>query len=166
MPFFANCYWEPSMLFNSFVRSCQARRVSKARQRGNRKVLESCDPCDPSLGSLAAGGYLPSTDILCKPHFRRFLSSILCCYLLSKWNIHFFILVFSEPTVFSLSIPVLYFPCLLQHSNFVNHNGTKMVDIWNVNKHTEARTKMEVGKLRTKTAQWLSQCHQTKWRRM
>ena len=33
---------------------------------------------------------------------------------------------------------------------FVNHNGAKMVDVWNVNKLTEARTKMEVGKSRTK----------------
>ena len=41
----------------------------------------------------------------------------------------------------------------LQHSKFVNYNGTKMVDAWNVNKLTEARTKMEVGKLRTKAAQ-------------
>ena len=38
----------------------------------------------------------------------------------------------------------------LQHSKFVNHNGGKMVD---VNKITEARTKMEAGKLWTKTAQ-------------
>ena len=41
----------------------------------------------------------------------------------------------------------------LQHSKFVNHNGAKMVDVWNVNKLTEARTKMEVGKLRTSAAQ-------------
>ena len=41
----------------------------------------------------------------------------------------------------------------LQHSKFVNHNGAKMVDVWNVNKLTEAQTKMEVGKLRTKAAQ-------------
>ena len=34
----------------------------------------------------------------------------------------------------------------LQHSKLVNHNGAKMVDVWNVNKLTEARTKMEVGK--------------------
>ena len=31
----------------------------------------------------------------------------------------------------------------LQHSKFVNHNGAKIVDVWNVNKLTEARTKME-----------------------
>ena len=42
---------------------------------------------------------------------------------------------------------------VLQHSKFVNHNGSKMVDVWNVNKLTEVRTKMEVGKLRTKAAQ-------------
>ena len=36
---------------------------------------------------------------------------------------------------------------------FENHNGAKMVDVWNVNKLTEARIKMEVGKLRTKAAQ-------------
>ena len=41
----------------------------------------------------------------------------------------------------------------LQHSKFVNHNDPKMVDIWNVKKLTEARTKMEVGKLRTKATQ-------------
>ena len=58
-------------------------------------------------------GYLPSTDISCRPHFRRFLPSFLCCYLFSKCNIHFFILVFSDPTLFSLSFPVFYFPCLL-----------------------------------------------------
>ena len=58
-------------------------------------------------------GYLPSTDISCRPHFRRFLPSFLCCYLFSKCNIHFFILVFSDPILFSLSFPVFYFPCLL-----------------------------------------------------
>ena len=41
----------------------------------------------------------------------------------------------------------------LQYSKFVNQNGAKMVDLWNVNKLTEARTKMEVGKLRTKAEQ-------------
>ena len=41
----------------------------------------------------------------------------------------------------------------LQHPKFINHNGTKMVDVWNVNKLTEARTKMEVGELQTKAAQ-------------
>ena len=41
----------------------------------------------------------------------------------------------------------------LQHSKLVNHNGAKMVDVWNVNKLTEARTKMEVAKLRTKAVQ-------------
>ena len=57
--------------------------------------------------------YLPSTDISSRPHFRHFLPSFLCCYLFSKWNIHFFILVFSDPILFSLSFPVFYFPCLL-----------------------------------------------------
>ena len=41
----------------------------------------------------------------------------------------------------------------LQHSKFINHNGAKMVAVWNVNKLTETRTKMEVGKLQTKAAQ-------------
>ena len=52
----------------------------------------------------------------------------------------------------------------LQLSKFVNHNDAKMVDVGvsNVNKLTEARTKMEVGKLRVIAAQWLSRCHQTK----
>ena len=34
-----------------------------------------------------------------------------------------------------------------------NIMSPKMVDVWNVNKLTEARTKMEVGKLRTRVAQ-------------
>ena len=42
----------------------------------------------------------------------------------------------------------------LQHSKFVNHNIAKMVDVWNVNRLTEARTKMEVAKL--------NPCHQSK----
>ena len=63
-------------------------------------------------------GYLPSTDISCRPHFRHFLPSFLCCYLFSKCNIHFFILVFSDPTLFSLSFPVSYFLCL-QLSTFL-----------------------------------------------
>ena len=41
----------------------------------------------------------------------------------------------------------------LQHSKFVNHNDAKIVDVWNVNKLTETRTKMEVAKLQTKAAQ-------------
>ena len=54
-----------------------------------------------------------------------------------------------------------------QRSKFVNHNGVKMVDVWNFNKLTEARTKMEVGKkLRTRVTQRLGLCHQTKWGRM
>ena len=35
----------------------------------------------------------------------------------------------------------------LQHSKFVNQNGAKMFDALNVNKLTQAQTKMEVGKL-------------------
>ena len=46
----------------------------------------------------------------------------------------------------------------LQRSKFVNHNGAKMVDAWNVNKLTDAWTKTEVSQLRT-----LSLCRQTKW---
>ena len=53
--------------------------------------------------------YLPSTDISCRPHFRYFLPSFLCCYLFSKCNIHFFILVFSDPT--SLLFSVFLFLC-------------------------------------------------------
>ena len=60
-------------------------------------------------------GYLPGSDISFRPHFRRFLPSFLCYYLFSKCNIHFFILVFSDPTLFSLSFPVFYFPCLSLH---------------------------------------------------
>ena len=41
----------------------------------------------------------------------------------------------------------------LQHSKFVNHNGAKMVDVWNVNKLTGTRTEIEVGKLRAKAAE-------------
>ena len=43
----------------------------------------------------------------------------------------------------------------LQLLRFVNHNGTKMVDVcvWNVNKLTEARSKIEVSILRTRAAQ-------------
>ena len=42
-------------------------------------------------------------------------------------------------------------------------NG-KMIDVcvWNVIKLTEARTKMEVCKLRTRATQWLTRCYQTK----
>ena len=58
-------------------------------------------------------GYLPRPDMSCRPHFPHFLPSFLCCYLFSKCNIHFFILVFSDTTLFSLSFPVFYFPCLL-----------------------------------------------------
>ena len=43
----------------------------------------------------------------------------------------------------------------LQLSKFVNHNDAKMVDVCvlNINKLIEARTKMEVGKLRVIAAQ-------------
>ena len=41
----------------------------------------------------------------------------------------------------------------LQRSNFVNHNGAKMIEVSNSNKLTEVRTKMEVVKLRTTVAQ-------------
>ena len=44
----------------------------------------------------------------------------------------------------------------LQCLMFVNHNGTKRIDIWNVNKLTTRRTKMEVCQLRTRVAQWWS----------
>ena len=60
-------------------------------------------------------GYLPSTDISCRPQFCHFLPSFLCCYLFSKWNIHLFILVFSDPTLFRLPFSVFYFPCLLHY---------------------------------------------------
>ena len=40
----------------------------------------------------------------------------------------------------------------LQHPKFVNLNGAKMVEVWNVNKLTKAGTKMEAGKLWTKAA--------------
>ena len=60
------------------------------------------------LGSLqsftwVSWGYLPITDILCRPQLCRFLSSFLCCYVFSKWNIYFFVLVFSDPIQFSVS---------------------------------------------------------------
>ena len=60
-----------------------------------------CDPCSPSPESF--------TDISCRPHFCCFLPSFLCCYLFSKCNIHFFILVFSDPT--SLLFSVFLFLC-------------------------------------------------------
>ena len=37
----------------------------------------------------------------------------------------------------------------LQRLKVVNHNDAKMVDVWNVNKLTDERTKMEVDKLQT-----------------
>ena len=71
-----------------------------------------CNPCNPSLGSLE--DISPAQIyILCRPHFPCFLP-FLSCYLVSKCNIHFFILVFLNPTLFtSLSFPVFYSPCLL-----------------------------------------------------
>ena len=83
-----------------------------------RGLIVSVSRCRSFLRSLqsftwVSWGYFLSTDISCRPHFRRFLPSFLCCYLFSKCNIHFFILVFSDPTLFSLSSPVLYFPCFL-----------------------------------------------------
>ena len=52
---------------------------------------------------------LPSTDLSCRPHFHCFLPSFLYCYLFSKCNIHFLILVFSDPT--SLLFSVFLFLC-------------------------------------------------------
>ena len=74
-------------------------------------------------------GYLPRTDISCRPQFRRFLSSFICCYVFSKWNKYFFILVFSDPILFCLflllytTFPVFYFlsfssACLCTSSYF------------------------------------------------
>ena len=57
-------------------------------------LILSCD-----LGWVS-WGYLPNTDISCRPQFRCFLPSFLCCYVFSKWNIYFFILVFSDPILF------------------------------------------------------------------
>ena len=71
-----------------------------------------CDPCDPLLGSIE--------DISPAQIYRAGLTSVvfflppfLCCYLFSRWNIHLFVLVFSDPILFSISFPVFYFPCLL-----------------------------------------------------
>ena len=41
----------------------------------------------------------------------------------------------------------------LQRSKYINHNGAKAIDKWNVNKLSVARIKMEIGKLRTRVAQ-------------
>ena len=84
---------------------------------------------------------------------------------LNTYRCLFFSNCYWEPSMLFDSVEMERF-WNLQHSKFVNDNGTKMVDIWNVNKLADTRTKMEVGKLRTKTAQWLSRCHQTKWGRM
>ena len=67
--------------------------------------------------SCVSWRYLPSTDISCRPHFRCFFPSFLCCYLFSKCNIHFFILDFSDPTSLLFSVflslcstfPIFYF---------------------------------------------------------
>ena len=40
----------------------------------------------------------------------------------------------------------------LQNSKLVNYNGANIVDAGNANKIADARTKMEVGKLRTRVA--------------
>ena len=76
-------------------------------------------------------GYLPSTDISCTPQFHCFLPSFLYCYLISKWKIYFFILVFSDPILFSLflvlcsTFPIFYFlsfssvfPCISSTFSF------------------------------------------------
>ena len=54
-------------------------------------------------------GYLNSTDKSCGPEFRRFLSSFICCYVFFKWNIYFFILVFPDLRIVSVS----FFSCIL-----------------------------------------------------
>ena len=41
----------------------------------------------------------------------------------------------------------------LRHSKLVNHNDAKIVEVWNVKKLSETRTKMEVSKLPTKAVQ-------------
>ena len=52
--------------------------------------------------------YLPSRDIV-QTSICRFLPFFFCCYLLSKWNIYFIILVFFRSSSFlSLSFPALY----------------------------------------------------------
>ena len=66
---------------------------------------------------LVFWGYLPSTDILCKPQFQCLLSSFLCCYAFSKWSIYlyfilsvaYFILFLLLSSTFPLSIfPSVY----------------------------------------------------------
>ena len=68
-------------------------------QISNNLLLGTCDPCDPSLGSFED---ISPAHVSCRPQFRRFLPSFLCCFVFSKWNIHFFILVFSDPIPFCL----------------------------------------------------------------
>ena len=72
--------------------------------------MQARTQCLRSLRSFTwvSWGYLPSADISCRPQFRRFLPSFLCCYLFSKWNIYFSILVFSDPILFSLFSCVLF----------------------------------------------------------
>ena len=66
------------------------------------------------LFSWVSWRYLPSTDISCRPQFRRFLPSFLCCYVFSKWNnIFIYFSLFRSYSFLSLSFPVYYFPCLL-----------------------------------------------------
>ena len=79
---------------------------SKSNKKGKfvMKILflrYCCNPCDPSLGSLE--DISPAQIcILCRPHFPCFLP-FLSCYLVSKCNIHFFILVFFSCLLLSLS---------------------------------------------------------------
>ena len=44
--------------------------------------------------------------------------------------------------------------------------NAKTIELWNVNKTTAARTKMEADKSRIRVAQWWSPSHQMKWRPM
>ena len=72
----------------------------------------SFDPCDPSLGSLEdiSPAQIYHADLTSVIFFLLYFVAI---YSLNVGNIHFFILVFSDPTLFSLSFPVSYFLCLL-----------------------------------------------------
>ena len=89
------------------LNSCESQQFLKFKQ----EFLEFLESFLWSLWSFTCVSwrYLPSTDISCRPHFHCFLPSFLCCYLFSKCNIHFFILVFSDPT--SLLFPVILFLC-------------------------------------------------------
>ena len=72
--------------------------------------------CDLAILPILHLGYfediLPA-QIWCRPQLRRFLPSFICCYLFSKWNIYFFILVFSDRRIFSVSFFSCILPCLL-----------------------------------------------------